>query len=209
MAKKVRKARIMLNKRTAEQREIDILFCTRLFLQNVPYREMAKLLNEHNADRGFDYTISFQQIAWDMKELMQEWRDENKSNIDASVTKDLLKLEVIERECWQEWHKSKEDFVRTEIYDGKVSEGSREVTGGKVGRLVQETKGGDAKYFDTALKAMERRARLLGYDTPTKMDVTTGGEKITSELQLPEDVLLRVASAIFEGEQAEKDKEQG
>jgi hypothetical protein len=34
---------------------------------------------------------------------------------------------------------------------------------------------------DRCLRIMERRARLLGLDAPTKTDLTTGGEKIGSQ----------------------------
>ena len=37
---------------------------------------------------------------------------------------------------------------------------------------------GDHGAVDRCLRIMERRARLLGLDAPTKQDVTSGGEKI-------------------------------
>lgn len=38
---------------------------------------------------------------------------------------------------------------------------------------------GNMGAINTVLKAMERRAKLLGLDAPVKQDVTSGGEKLT------------------------------
>ena len=42
-----------------------------------------------------------------------------------------------------------------------------------------QVKQGNHGAIDRALRIMERRAKLLGLDAPTRQDVTSGGEKIT------------------------------
>lgn len=49
--------------------------------------------------------------------------------------------------------------------------------------------------IDRAIKIMERKAKLLGMDAPTKTDVTSGGEKIQSPYAglSDEELLARIA----------------
>jgi DNA-binding CsgD family transcriptional regulator len=51
--------------------------------------------------------------------------------------------------------------------------------------MAAASAGGDAKAGMTILKAMERRAKLLGLDAPTKTDVTSGGEPL--KVYLPDE----------------------
>lgn len=45
--------------------------------------------------------------------------------------------------------------------------------------LMEKIEGGEEGAINTALRVMERRAKLLGLDQPAKVDVTSGGERIT------------------------------
>lgn len=45
--------------------------------------------------------------------------------------------------------------------------------------IATQVRQGNHGAIDRALRIMERRAKLLGLDAPTRQDVTSGGEKIT------------------------------
>jgi len=45
---------------------------------------------------------------------------------------------------------------------------------------------GNPQYIVIALKILERRARLLGLDAPTKQDITSKGEQVNVVLYLPD-----------------------
>ena len=61
-------------KRTKDQREFDLAFCSNLFLRGYTYREISERLNEENARRGVGYTITKQMVYWDMQQLLIEWK---------------------------------------------------------------------------------------------------------------------------------------
>lgn len=51
--------------------------------------------------------------------------------------------------------------------------------------MAEKVANGDAKAAMAYLRAMERRAKLLGLDKPTQVDVTSGGEPL--RLYLPDE----------------------
>lgn len=52
--------------------------------------------------------------------------------------------------------------------------------------LWSRASGGNEYAVDRILKIMERRARLLGLDAPTKQDITSKGEQVNVVLYLPD-----------------------
>ena len=90
-------------KRTKDQREFDLAFCSNLFLRGYTYREISERLNEENARRGVGYTITKQMVYWDMQQLLIEWKRERMENIDDYVTQELRKLDKMEVELWEAW----------------------------------------------------------------------------------------------------------
>ena len=75
-SKRQRGGRPKMCKRTKDQREFDLAFCSNLFLRGYTYREISERLNEENARRGVGYTITKQMVYWDMQQLLIEWKRE-------------------------------------------------------------------------------------------------------------------------------------
>ena len=61
-SKRQRGGRPKMCKRTKDQREVDLAFCSNLFLRGYTYREISERLNEENARRGVGYTITKQMV---------------------------------------------------------------------------------------------------------------------------------------------------
>ena len=53
--------------------------------------------------------------------------------------------------------------------------------------VYPEAKRGNLGAVDRSLRIMERRARLLGLDAPSKTDVTSGGDKIELVVKYADD----------------------
>lgn len=129
-------------KRTDEQKESDRAIIADLFLQGYTYRAIAEKLNEHLKKKKAGYTISFQQVAVDCKYIMDQWKSEQFTRMDQYVTAEVEKLSKIESEAWNAWQKTNES--------GKPN----------------------AKFLDVVLNVQQRRAKLMGYDAPEKLDVS-------------------------------------
>lgn len=156
-------------KRTLEQKEADMILVTDLFIRGYSYRQIASRLNDDLEERGLDYRVSHTTIAKDLNKLLVEWKKERFNDIDAYISAELKKLERIESELWEAWELSKGAKRKTKIKGGEITDsGAR---GGQLNERTLETTTGNPKYLDLILNVQQRRAKLLGYDAPIKMDI--------------------------------------
>lgn len=99
-------------------------------------------------------------------------------NSEALRAQEVARTYEIEREAWEQWYRSTEDAVKETIksvpYAGN---GNGDVVDAKTEKtVVREGQSGNPALLDKILKAMERRARLLGLDAPEKIDLNQSGE---------------------------------
>lgn len=181
-------------RRTPEQRENDLVFCTDLFLRGYSYRQISDLLNQRNAKMGLDYAIvPPMRVYKDLKQLLINWKREHEENIDLYITKELSKLDKIETELWDAWERSKKRIVSKIRQSGLKTERS-------------ETFAGNPRYLDLVLSVQQRRAKLLGLDAPVKVDmpnvnvsVDSSGPKYDISV-IPNDMLFVIADKLQNAE---------
>lgn len=181
-------------RRTPEQRENDLVFCTDLFLRGYSYRQISDLLNKRNAKMGLDYAIvPPMRVYKDLKQLLINWKREHEENIDLYITKELSKLDKIETELWDAWERSKKRIVSKIRQSGLKTERS-------------ETFAGNPRYLDLVLSVQQRRAKLLGLDAPVKVDlpnvnvsVDSSGPKYDISV-IPNDMLFVIADKLQNAE---------
>lgn len=181
-------------RRTPEQRENDLVFCTDLFLRGYSYRQIADLLNQRNAKMGLNYAIvPPMRVYKDLKQLLINWKREHEENIDLYITKELYKLDKIEAELWDAWERSKKRIVSKIRQSGLKTERS-------------ETFVGNPRYLDLVLSVQQRRAKLLGLDAPVRVDlpnvnvsVDSSGPKYDISV-IPNDMLFVIADKLQNAE---------
>lgn len=218
-SKRQRGGRPKMCKRTKDQREFDLVFCSNLFLRGYTYREISERLNEENARRGVGYTITKQMVYWDMQQLLIEWKRERMENIDDYVTQELRKLDKMEVELWEAWERSKTGKLREKnrqnakprkvLEDGDNPEyyGYEETT--------TETSAGNPRFLDLLLNVQQRRAKMLGFDAPIKVDIPGLKENTNSDAPkydvaaIPEDLLFAVADKLQTAEYKKQLAEKG
>lgn len=186
------RTRLKLSKRTPEQREYDVTFCTRLFLKGYTYRDIASQLNEDVAKRGFSYIVNHVTIFNDIKKVLIEWKKEKIDNIDDYVMAELRKLDIMEQEAWQAWEASKVERKKTKEKTG--IEGFTEI--------AKETCAGNPRFLDVLLNIQQRRAKLLGFDAPLKIELPGCKAGSNDDLPkydvkaIPEDMLFALADKL-------------
>lgn len=181
-------------RRTPEQRENDLVFCTDLFLRGYSYRQISDLLNQRNAKMGLDYAIvPPMRVYKDLKQLLINWKREHEENIDLYITKELSKLDKIEAELWDAWERSKKRIVSKIRQSGLKKERS-------------EAFAGNPRYLELVLSVQQRRAKLLGLDAPVKVDmpnvnvsVDSSGPKYDISV-IPNDMLFVIADKLQNAE---------
>lgn len=210
-SKRQRGRRPKMCKRTKDQREFDLVFCSNLFLRGYTYREISERLNEENARRGVGYTITKQMVYWDMQQLLIEWKRERMENIDDYVTQELRKLDKMEQQAWEAWEASKTGKMRTKEKTNKgrpiktdAEDGDPEYYG--YNETATETSAGNPRFLDLLLNIQQRRAKMLGFDAPIKVDIPGLKENVKGDAPqydvsaIPEDLLFAVADKLQSAE---------
>lgn len=199
-------------KRTVEQREADKRFCADLFVKGYGYRVIADRLNEYNHENGLEYSITYKTVFMDIQQVLAEWKKERFKDIDNYMQLELKKLDKMEVELWQAWENSKGSKRKTKIKNGTINNGI--ATGGELAERTLETTDGDPRYLDLLLKVQERRAKLLGYNAPVKVDVYSEPPKEESPAgvqydvnALPVDMLVEMAYKLQDAEFEKRQEE--
>lgn len=208
-----------MSKRTREQIENDMVFESELFLKGYSYREIAQRLNEHNKKFGLDYQMSHAGVFKDMQRAMVQWKKERFDNIDEYIQQDLKKLDRMEQTAWEAWEKSCTGKERVKSRDSKKpNKKDAEVNDPDYYGYTEtsnETSSGNPRFLDILLNIQQRRAKLLGYDAPVKVDVSGKtshsfeGPRYDAK-DIPDDLLFAVVdklqSAEFNKEMEAKNK---
>lgn len=84
-----------------------------------------------------------------IKTIREQWRKDSVERIEDEVSRELAKLNLIEKECWCAWGKEQIGYV----------------TAGK--EIMQVVEPPNPQYMKTILDCMTRRAKLLGLDKPS------------------------------------------
>jgi hypothetical protein len=114
-----------------------------------------------------DEPINRNLVHYYWTELKKEWRKQREEAIDELQDATLLELDQMAAEAWRAWEASKQPHETTEV--------TTDASGEERVKIVQKAGHGDVRYLELAIKAMERRARLLGLDAPSRNEISGPG----------------------------------
>lgn len=141
------------------QREEDLHETMQLHLRGWTQQEIAKELN-----------VSQQAVSKRIHKILQQWRDSNIRDMDELKMRELKKLDALERQYWESWQKSLEDFEETTDTTGT------DLIGDPIDKHVIKRRGqtGNPAYLEGVRKCVELRCKILGINTSgdvTNIDV--------------------------------------
>ena len=142
-------------------------------------------------DIADELDISHSTVSRDLTHLYKEWQESSLVDIDESKSRELAKVDRLEREYWQAWEKSCEDAETIR------QEGTKTETGIQPEKIVKTAKGqaGDSRFLSGIQWCINKRCELLGLDAPEKHDITSGGKRLG---ETPQAVYDRAISALAE-----------
>lgn len=120
-----------------------------------------------------------QQISKDLKRIHEDWLKENTHNIDILKQRELSKIDNLEREYWESWEKSKENYQQKII----KAKGDKE----KASAVERTTKDvivyGDPRFLQGIQWCVERRCMIMGIDAPkvSKVSINKLGKDLADE----------------------------
>lgn len=160
--------------RKAPELVIDREFELQLWIKGWSLRDIAK---ELSANR--EYIVSHVSVWNDIQFMLREWRRFRLDKIDDMKQAEFVKLNALEREYWDAWERSKEEY-RKRVAEKKGGEDGAVMKQS----LTQEDRNGDPRYLDGVMKCIDKRCKLLGLDAPMKID-----ENLHSTVQVIRPVL--------------------
>ena len=147
-------------KRTQFQKEHDYERITAYYLKGEYQSAIAKLLG-----------VTQQQISLDIKTIQARWRKNTTFNLDEHKSKELAKLDELERTAWDAWEKSTGERTRKRT----LTKGEKNKEGqiiGSGGSVEVEQRDGNPAFLNMVLSCIDRRVKILGIDAPVKGENT-------------------------------------
>lgn len=184
-------------KRSKLQREEDLRDVARLYLQGKSHLEIAAFLKEKYQAKNLDYSITREQVTYDIEELRKEWKEARLLDVDARIAQELAKIDKLESTYWDAWERSLQpklqksvereapDFTEldSEELEKEASEflpdprqraeRGRQMPLKKV-KVSREQRDGNPQFLAGVQWCIERRCKLLGLDAPEKSELTIG-----------------------------------
>lgn len=147
-------------------------------------------------------TCSTRTVWNDINELLDEWRATRIKDVDQRLQLELERIDDAVRELWEQWEKSKEDYMReqnkrigvpvpqTDSNGQPNGEGTEIVTVKRENRSENVVGLGNPAYIAEIRQQLAERRKLLGLYAATKTEVTgkDGSPLIPAEKMTEEDI---------------------
>lgn len=140
-----------------------------LWRKNYTYREIRVEVMKRLGLKA--YALST--VKSDVDTLLHEWQENRLDDTEKKITSELARIDLVIREAWEMWEKSKQDFEKKKGKQKGVPIFDEQGVQIKVKTTFQEMQNeeyrakGDARYLDIIIRCIERRCKLLGLDKET------------------------------------------
>jgi len=186
-------------------------------------RDRRKISNKYlqgwiQADIAVELGISQSTVSNDIKAIQKSWLASGLRDFDTAKSRELAKVDRLEREYWEAWYRSREDSeVATSRQSGKIvkyQDGEGKFATEQPAIIIKSRKKqvGDPRFLAGIQWCIERRCKMMGFDAPSRgMMLVAGvaGAAGTGEggmlrvrlEQLPGDERVRIMTMIWRVEE--------
>lgn len=129
-------------------------------------------------------TYSTQTVHRDVQTLLKEWRDNRLEDMDDALQLELSRIDDTVRELWEQWEKSKEDYIKTQRKrkGAPARNNNQESTSNENGirtfsveeKTLNVVGLGNPAYISEIRQQLAERRKLLGLYAPEKRDIQGG-----------------------------------
>lgn len=153
----------------AHVREQRLQIVAPLWRRNYTYREIQAEVMKRLGLQAY----SIATVKKDVDRLLKEWQENRLKDTEQRVTSELARIDLVIKEAWEMWDKSKEDYERKKGKQKGVPKFDEQGVQVAVVTTYQEMQNeeyrakGDARYLDIIIRCIERRCKLLGLDKET------------------------------------------
>lgn len=165
---------------------------------------IAKIAEE--VRQRLNTTCSTRTVWNDINELLDEWRAVRIKDVDQRLQLELERIDDAVRELWEQWEKSKEDYIRernkrvgvpvpqTDQNGQPVGEATEIVTVKRENNSENVVGLGNPAYIAEIRQQLAERRKLLGLYAATKTEVTgkDGSPLIPAEKMTEEEIQAEI-----------------
>jgi hypothetical protein len=172
----------LASRRTAEEIERDRTLLARMYVRGKSQHEMRLSLNSMYPDRP----LSGSTINQDLQAIRNAWLNSTLVDFNEAKSKELARLDELEREAWLAWERSKDKHIRIEyeVADNQVAfsvDKIANVHGEKKHKVIEATVG-DIKYLEMVERSVKMRCDIFGLFEAKKIQVDWRTEALASGL---------------------------
>lgn len=123
-------------------------------------------------DIAAELGLSQQQVSKDLASIQRRWRSDTAINLDEAKSKEIARIDELEREYWAAWESSKSERTKArQESSGKVDPLTKKAVADKA-VMEREQRDGNPAFLAGVLSCIDRRCKLLGLDAPEKREHT-------------------------------------
>ena len=143
-------------RRTVAQREKDLERTAELYLRGV-----------YQSDIAAELGVTQGTVSNDLKALYKRWQESALIDINEAKSRELARIDELERTYWAEWEASKGERVSTATERTNAGDSQRSKA-----TVRKEQRLGDSSYLTGVQWCITRRCAILGIDAPKKSEFT-------------------------------------
>lgn len=127
--------------------------------------ESLYLSGHSQADIGREIGVSQQQVSKYLRVLQKAWLERLGSDVEATKSRELARIDRLEREYWTAWTKSQEDSETSveESGSGPLGPTSKH-------SLTRKGQVGDPRFLQGVMQCVEMRLKIIGGFAPIKQE---------------------------------------
>lgn len=110
--------------------------------------------------------ISQSTVSNDLKALQKEWLKSSLIDYDEAKSKELARIDRLEREYWDAWQRSLDEFRSTTLKGKRPGDGEKPKPDEQTVRT--EDRNGDPRFLAGVQWCIDRRCKVIGIDAPQR-----------------------------------------
>ena len=161
------------NKRTPVQIEKDRAEIASMYLRGMTQVAIAE-----------DLDMTQQMVSYDLQRIQKAWQESALVDINEAKSRELARIDELERTYWAEWEASKEDresSITKAVELAPVKQGEAPKPKRHEATIRKEERLGDPAYLRGVQWCIERRCAIVGIDAPKRNESKTN---LSGELEL-------------------------
>lgn len=113
-----------------------------------------------------DIDMSVATVNRDLSAIQEQWTESALIDMDVAMARQLARLQKLEDEAWEAWHKSKEDkTIEKKKRRERIASGDGENRPSEIEmRETTKSRYGNTAILDRIMRIVDRRTELLGLD---------------------------------------------